>query len=134
MPMFLFGQPVPMVSPTGRWIHIGEFSLHVQCAWRLTRGSEILVGSADLNLTPDGERPDLEGVATRFDERSRRFVRDRCPVMVREVSIDVVGGLCVRFDGAVELGVFPDDSLGDEYWRVVPAREDQDHIVCGGSP
>ena len=45
---FAFGERREAPSSGGGARPVGEFALHVQCAWRITRGDQVLVGSRDL--------------------------------------------------------------------------------------
>src|SRR5437016_8183319 len=48
MEMFAFGQRIEDRGLQGQRMYRGEFALHVQCAWRFRRGTQILVGSRDV--------------------------------------------------------------------------------------
>jgi hypothetical protein len=48
-----FGKPIERSRRDGNLETVGEFALHIQCAWRLSQGDKIIVGSAD-RLTPRG--------------------------------------------------------------------------------
>src|SRR2546425_8610409 len=47
MATFQFGGRIKGVDYYGRPSQVGDYALHVQCAWRITRGDEIVVRSEE---------------------------------------------------------------------------------------
>src|ERR1051326_2631493 len=77
MAMFHFGQRLKVPSRRGGTKEVGEYGLHVQCGWRVTREEKVLVGSRDLYCPAGfdertGEIPDdfdWDHAQTRREER-----------------------------------------------------------------
>jgi hypothetical protein len=132
---FAFGQRVPAVAGSPR--KVGEYALHVNCAWRLRDSHRVVVGSDDLLVPAASHEPTrrfrvgLKGVdfarfewdaagASRRDERIEALfaVWDAASPLVRAVEGDDLGGLRLDLDTGHALELFPCDSLDDyEYWR-----------------
>ncbi len=79
MEMFHFGERVPTTDSRGKRAEVGEYSLHVQCAWRIVGPGGIVVGSRDVYEPPDGltEAPSPEfdwEKGNRRDERMQHFL------------------------------------------------------------
>jgi hypothetical protein len=135
-------RPVPtQKTPEGE---VGAFTFHVFCPWRLTRGSEIVVGSGDL-FTPADPDADLEDFdwespdSTWWDVGMREvFGPDaRVRLVVEDVIADDVGGLVLRCTGSLVFAVFPNSApaahVETEFWRVFSAGADEEHTVMSSS-
>lgn len=113
MAMFDFGPKTPKLirygPRKGETISLGSHGLHVQCPWRMLRGSSVLANS-------DGAL---------------------VPSLLEPVMGDVVQSVAA-VDGAVTIGlgdfgleVIPDDYEGEQ-WRLLTQDPEQDHLVFGG--
>lgn len=82
---FHFGQR-RTVTAGGRTKEVGEYVLHIQCAWRIRHGNRVIVGSRDLYNPPhesdDPENFDWDvqganrrdrGIAELFHNETRQF-------------------------------------------------------------
>ena len=70
-----FGQLL-IADKENNQINIGEFGLHLQCPWRLTNDSQILVADNDLFEQPDENAdydPDFEWDKTMANLRDRKL-------------------------------------------------------------
>jgi hypothetical protein len=52
MATFQIGDRQTVRKFRGDMVEVGEYALHVQCPWRITRGLDIVVGSSDLYYPP----------------------------------------------------------------------------------
>src|ERR1700679_3458625 len=84
--LFEFGDRRTVLSHLGKEKLVGDYALHIQCPWRMTRGDTIITGRGDIFCTPEeSEEPSPSDfdwqesnrfdriIATLFDEPSRRF-------------------------------------------------------------
>lgn len=140
MAMFMFGERRLVTKPPGKVVEVGEYALHVQCAWRLVGAKGIIVASRDYFYPagdPDDEPPDFDHDqpgANRRDERMDAFFADcgdRVPV-VRRIEADRVGSLRMTMSREVTLEVFPIDSLEMEHWRFFRAASGERRFVVTG--
>jgi len=135
--MFSFGEIRSIETPRGLK-KVADYALHPQCAWRLSEGETVLMGSSDLYYPADG-REDLsdfdwdEPQASRLDLLMSVLIRDDEPMLVESVLIGRAGFLqiCLSRDRCLE--VFPDNSLEDEYWRLFRPGKEESHLVMGGN-
>jgi hypothetical protein len=131
----------PRAAPTTRAPdrRVGEFAIHVFCPWRLTRGTEIVVGSGDL-LTPADPEADPEDFdwdevgATWWDVGMREVFDDaRVDLYVESVRVDLVGGFALACSGGFTLEVFPNSApaahVETEFWRVFQPGTPGPHFV-----
>lgn len=144
MEMFAFGAPHTTAGRQGRIVTRGEFALHVQCAWRIVRGSKIAVGSHDFRY-PRGDpmdepadfQPHAPG-ANRRDVRLETLFKERSsdPLVVRAVAADDTGRVTIAFQDDYALELFPDDSLEteghSERWRLLRPDTSKPHFVVTG--
>jgi hypothetical protein len=140
MLMFTFG-PLRTIPDTyrDRMRQVGDFSLHLQCPWRLCAGSRILIGSsdvyypADLPYTepiPKGFDWDVAG-ENRCDRFFESFVRSHssAPLRVISVTADDFGGFRLALSEDHSLDVFPDTGVANEVWRRLSPGTDREHFV-----
>src|SRR5574344_1426231 len=108
-----FGERVVTINRKGNEIQKGKYALNVQCAWRLTQNSRIIVASKDIYLPKTGLEYDSfnweEYGNNRFDERISSFKID--------------------FEFGVKFELFPDDSLEEEFWRFIINGNKSEHFV-----
>lgn len=140
MEMFAFGERRVVPDRRGEPVEVGQYALHVQCAWRLVEADRIVVASRDYFYSagnPDVEPPDFDHDqpgANRRDERIKAFFShcgEDLPV-VQRVEADRVGSLRIAMSRDVTLDVFPNGSLEDEYWRFFTPRSNASHFVVTG--
>lgn len=120
----------------------GEYALHVFCAWRLSRGGELLAGSADL-FTPADPDEDLETFdyeapgATWWDVRLAAYF-DAAPAdgpRVAAATADALGGARLTLSDGAVLELFansaPAEHFETEFWRLVRPGNPEPGFVVG---
>jgi hypothetical protein len=136
---FQFGGRRTVKGLRGDAKEMGEYALHIQCAWRIRRGDQVVVGSSDLYVPPEesADRPenfdwDVQG-ATRRDKRiAELFQNETRQFLVKRILIGEAGSFTIVLDSEYALEVFPDDSLGDEHWRIFAPSSEVSHFVVTG--
>ena len=102
MTMFSFGDRWRVRNRHGEMVEVGEYALHVQCAWRLVGASRIIVASRDYFYPagdPDDEPPNFDHDqpgANRREERMKAFFGERgteVPVVQRmkRIALEACG-------------------------------------------
>jgi hypothetical protein len=127
---------------SGQQIQIGEFALHLQCPWRFTSETKILIGSIDL-YEPVDESAEYDEY---FDwDKPNGNLRDvKLQELIKtqnlttlSVVADTFGGFEVLFSNRIKLSVFPAYSKADEYseyWRLLSnILANKNHFVVNGS-
>jgi hypothetical protein len=123
---------------------VGEYALHVSCAWRLVSPDGILVASGDM-FTPADADSDPETFA--WDERGanwcdvrlRAFVEATAdsPLPVVSATADEMGGVRLALAEGITLEVFPDSSHAEhvetEFWRLLQPGLALPHFVVGSA-
>lgn len=119
-----------------------EFALHIQCTWRLSNDSKIVVASQDLFVPRadwQEEDEDFEWHVpgnNRFDERITEFLKAvDGNLVIEEVQVDCLGGLKIWMSNSFVLEVFPDSSDESEdweFWRFFNRRKNSPHFVVSG--
>ena len=142
MAMFHFGDRSDTDTIHGTPAEVGEIALHVQCAWRIARENEVVVGRQDLYYPADyeNEREDIPKdfdwdrdpnrhdklLRVLFEDGARKFV-------VQKVEVGEAGRLHIELSDSLSLDVLPFNSLPGEHWRLFsPVKEDQRHFVVTG--
>lgn len=125
MACFQFGGRHKRKASRGVDAEVGDYSLHVQCSWRITRGDEIVVGKEDL-YQPEGpveidnyfdwQKNNLldARLKTLFADNQRQFA-------VVGTALRAAGQLDILFDDELRLEVFPNSSVRTsevEHWRL----------------
>jgi hypothetical protein len=118
---------------------VGEYSLHVQCPWRITRADQVVVGSSDLyyraKVDPANSLEDFDWdrEPNRRDELLRdMFEKAEDGFLVQELNVGEAGSLHIVMAGGLSLDVFPNDSVGGEHWRLFNPSSNDPHLVVGG--
>lgn len=137
---FQFGARNSGIDEKGRTYEVGDQALHVQCAWRITGPSKIVVGSDDYYYPrghPYDKPPDFDPNqpgTTRADEQLEVLFSESTqePLIVEDVWVDYVGSVRIRLIGGYALEIFPDDSLDREHWRLFKPSTEEEHFVVTG--
>jgi hypothetical protein len=129
-----FGEKITVIDRNGHEKVKSKFSLNIQCSWRLIKENRIIVASKDIYLprTNSKERDfDWDNVgANRFDEKIEEFKKqEMLNIVVSKISADEYGGVKLHFKTGEVLDVFPDDSLEDEFWRLIISGKESKHFV-----
>ncbi len=130
-----FGEKVVTIDRKGNEVIKGKYALNVQCAWRLTQDSHIIVASKDFYVPRTGQEYDSfdweEYGSNRFDERINEFKTTfkTTNLSVSNIFADDIGGFKICFDCGVQFESFPDDSLEDEFWRFIVNGDKSEHFV-----
>jgi len=139
---FAFGERRMVQDFRGDPKEVGEFALHVQCAWRIVQNERVVVGHRDLYYpagagdkspeVPADFHWDAQG-ANRLDERLQQlFKNPPAGMIVKRIEVGLAGGLRLYFENEAVLELFPDDSFDEEHWRLFrPYREEKHFVVQG---
>lgn len=138
---FQFGDKHTVPAYGGGAKQVGDYALHIQCAWRIIETGSVVVASQDMYVPADDpvEIPydfewDVVGANLcdlRVAELFSRHVPD-LPI-VTEVRCDDLGGFQVNLSRGITVDVFPDSSRPVEYWRLFQPAEESPHFVVTGA-
>lgn len=137
---FQFGDRRIFSTRRGGIKEVGEYALHVLCAWRIAGKYGIVVASRDRYYpagNPDEFPPDFEWDcpgANRGDERVAALFSENVnfPLTVEAIQADSAGSIYLTLSGGYKLEVFPDDSLPGEHWRLFQPSTETEHFVITG--
>src|SRR5258708_6472925 len=105
---------------------VSEYSLHVQCAWRLRHQNKIMIASSDrYYLSKDAQEDN------NFDQRITNFLnnQDLSLKIITPIAVDESGNLDITLDQEYSLDIFPDSSINTEYWRIFKPYSVENHFV-----
>jgi len=133
-----FGAPVPFTRRDGTRVEVGRYALHIQCAWRITDASGVVVGSRD-RMTPRGNPDDVpegftwnEPGSTLCDEKIEQLLHAHAaaPLIVEAREPGHHGAFRLVLSTSFALEVFP-DSATEEQWRFFDRHEQGDpaHVI-----
>jgi hypothetical protein len=138
MAWFEFGARRTVTGFRGDTKEVGDYALHVQCAWRIIQGDRIVVASRDIYCMPEEiDEPILEDFdwqkGNRFDRIAEElFQNESREFMVQGVCAGSAGSLTVLLEDGYALEVFPNDSESREHWRFLGPYVDKPHLVFSG--
>jgi hypothetical protein len=121
---------------------VGTYALHVQCAWRISDPSGIVVASDDRYFAPGDDPFEMEEGfdwtcpgANRCDERLTTFFADHVqePLLVTGCYADDFGSVRLPLGDYITLEIFPASSLPNEYWRLFQPGSNTSHFVVTGN-
>ena len=136
------GQRQTIQDFRGKPREVGEYALHVQCAWRFVQDEKVLVGNRDLYYPrgykdpkeeiPRGFNWDVQG-ANRCDEvLATLFAGGAKQFVVQQIEAGQAGELALLLESGLTLQIFPNDSLEGEHWRIFRPGSDAPHSVFTG--
>jgi hypothetical protein len=139
MTTFQFGSRVRRKNLFGEATEVGEYALHVQCAWRIRRVDRIVVGSGDLYY-PEGFTDKSKEIPVDFDwdrhpnrrDMLLKSLFDDGEHTAKNIELGEAGALRIEFGQSLYLEVFPDNSLSNEFWRLLSPGKDEYHLVMTG--
>jgi hypothetical protein len=138
--MFDFGEQRTVLTRQGQEKKVGKYALHVQCAWRITNSTRVVVASRDRWYMGDGSKDipddfDWSLPGNRCDKRISSFLEANAaePLVIESIEADHVGGTKLRLTNGFALEIFPDDSFDDEYWRFFQPSTSTEHFVVTGA-
>ncbi|MFD9791442.1 hypothetical protein ACFWXK_10885 [Streptomyces sp. NPDC059070] len=134
---FSFGEPRHVAGPDGSTRIVHEHALHLQCPFRLSDNTAVLMGSQDVYYPADRpsssddpfdwDRQDANLLDHRIEEVRARIERDN-PV-VEHAQADPFGGFRLAMSGGLNLQVLPVTSFRREHWRYLRPYTDEEHFV-----
>lgn len=111
---------------------VGEFALHVQCAWTITDGARTIARADELAspmMNPTDVHPDrLTRNPTLRDEHIGQWLASG-EHLVASTSFRSPASVVVRFANLHELAVTPEQSDSGEYWRLFRPGLPDPHLV-----
>ena len=114
---------------------VGEWALHIQCPWRVTLSSRIVIARGDCFRQADSDEPydwDATG-ESRFDRLAAHLnhqLEASAPRVVK-VAVDAVNGFSLDLDGGYTFDVFPAESTESdtEHWRFFQPGMDGKQLI-----
>ncbi len=125
MLMISFGDRHRDTTMKGKEVQIGDYALHIQCAWRLARSNAVVVGFADYVAAEDDE----EKVMKLYNCLNEAL--SKSPT-VTEVSFVRGGAFSLALEDGLYLEAFPSLSDSDpdaEFWRIFRPKSPTSHFV-----
>jgi hypothetical protein len=138
MATFAFGERRAVPDRRRGLREVGEYALHVQCAWRITREDQVVVGSRDLYYPADygDENQDLPEDFDWDQDPNRRdkllgslFENGTKSFVVGTIHVGAAASLHIQLSDGLCLELFPDDSLNRERWRLFRPGTNEPHLV-----
>lgn len=118
-----FGELIEVKNYKGISQEKGEYSLHIQCPWRVIQNEAIILGSNDFYIPYDREEKeafewDVLG-NNLFDMKAQRLAEKVLPIRVNKIEVDDLGSINLYLEKQIVLQVFPVDSITEENWRFI---------------
>jgi len=134
----MFGETFIEKDIFGKEVEKGEFSLHLQCPWRIrdTINSVIKLASGDM-YEPNSNMEwsenfewDIQG-NNLFDEKVKNLFPKDIPVYVKSAAVLENGDLTILFSNMFVLECFINISTAQECWRFFKCGDKEHLVVCG---
>jgi hypothetical protein len=137
------GKDIQLLNKRSKRTEIsGEYSLNVQCSWRLVSNAEIILGSKDFYIPNStikdiGEEFDWDIKGNnRFDEQVNILsAKIKSKIFISSIIVDDLGGIKIIFTDNYYFEIFPDESLKEdnEFWRIFIPGNVNSHLVVTGN-
>lgn len=120
----LFGKIIEERGALGKDVEKGEFSLHLQCPWKITDTTDytIKLASGDIYEPNSGIKCndnfdwEIQG-NNLFDEKVEALFKGENPTYVKSVNVSKNGDMQILFSNMFMLECFVDISTKQECWR-----------------
>ncbi|MGF6916243.1 hypothetical protein [Paraburkholderia sp. 40] len=119
-----FGSLRPVANFKGAIRHVGEWSLHVQCNWKIEQAGSAIATQDDL-FGPDEK-------AHRSAQRIDDLLVKQGPAIVTAVSGSEEGGADILLSGGLRLVISPNSAPDEEDWRFFDPTSDAKHFIIEG--
>jgi len=131
-----FGKMREVATRDGGAKQVGDWAIHIQCAWRLCQDGHIKLAYRDYYYSPEGDAlDDWDTLGNSHFDQSAVALNAKLESVrpcVVSVATDDVGGFSLSLSHDFRLDVFPDGSTLDEYsehWRLFKPASDGEHFV-----
>lgn len=134
-----FGARRPTTDFYGRPAFVGDYAIHIQCAWRIMKSGRMLVASRDLYLSARIDTADpateeeFSEMRTRRDVLISQLFMGEAEYSVRTVELRECFGLRLEMTDALVFEIMPDISGDREQWRLLCPGRNEPHLVVSGS-
>ena len=133
MRTFQFGKLRPVERGS-----VGDFALHVQCAWRIEGPAGMVTGRSDLWEPFDATAPiagwDYEQSPNLQDVRMDEWRSRNTLLLVEHVDADDFGGAAIFLSSGFVLRLFPAGTRGEDWRLFRPKTESPHFVVAAGRP
>ena len=114
---------------------IAEYSLHIQCPFKIVDKCKIVVGKSDMfvSATDKEDTVDLNlQNNTLFDLKAKTLMDSFNTEKIIDVELNEWGDLFIYLD-SINIAIFIDNSTDDESWRLFRTGSDDEHAVVSGT-
>lgn len=139
MACFQFGAHRQVTNSRGETVEVGEYALHLQCPWRITKGDQVVIAALDVykpredNQADDSSDFDWDHEENLLEERAKSiFGNGMREYVVQRVEAGNGGALTMVLQGGLWFEIVPSDSTKGEHWRLFQPRTDNEHFVVTG--
>ena len=108
-----------------------EYSLHIQCTFRLLKNGEILLGNTDIYCAGEGESEIISSYTagmSLFDQRAKYF-NSLLPLTVTGINVAENGDIRISLQDSFLLEVLVAGAMPREFWRVFQRGDLNSHVV-----
>ncbi|WP_233805497.1 hypothetical protein [Paraburkholderia sp. HP33-1] len=119
-----FGTLKPVANFKGAIRYVGEWSLHVQCVWKIEQAGSAVATQDDL-FGPDE-------TAHREAQRIDDLLVKQGRAVVKSVSGSEEGGAEILLSGGLRLVITPNSAPDEEDWRFFDPTSNAKHFVIEG--
>ncbi|KVL25442.1 hypothetical protein WS97_00550 [Burkholderia territorii] len=119
-----FGPLREMTTKHGNVKHVGAWSLHIQCGWRIERANEIFADASDFAISDDAAHATLEWI--------RALITDYGPLTIERVVVGDGGNVSISMPRGLGLTIVTDAAPDEEDWRFFEPGSEAKHFVIQG--
>lgn len=128
-----FGERKQVLTYKGESAEIGEYSLHLQCEWRLCSNKEIYVSTDLFNVD---DKTELMSEPSAAEEKIKLKFYDALALQrhasVVRVEVYHAAAFSLQLGEDLYLDCIPLATGSRELWRLLGPTEDAEHFVVGG--
>ena len=134
-----FGEYVTTINHKGIQRKIAQYTLHIQCPFRITQTEEKIICAGDMyepnSSTEYSESFDWDKQgANLYDENARKLncKLEKGDIVVTGINSNNMGDLRIFLSSKFEIEVFTNTSADVEEWRFFESGTEKEHFVITG--
>jgi len=118
---FSFGKDIFVTNYRNQVVKKTEYALHVQCSWRISKESTIILGNNDVYSLVDNSIEDDWDISgnNMFDKMVNDKILPLLPIKVLGVVCNKIGDIEITFETGIVINIFVNSSEPIEEWRFI---------------
>ncbi len=129
------GNAIDVIDWKGNLIKKSEFSVHVQCPWRIIHNStnKVILSAYDIDASKDlADNLNNDEIKNTFQKKCKEWL-DSGDKIITDYNINSLGDLKLILDNDEIIEIYVDTCGNFECWRAFKTNSNEKHLVMSGT-